>query len=494
MFSYSQIKMVEVPISNHIPEEKISEDYKVKVNGEEIPVYTCRISKYPFNRFWPGYQRSREQTVEASYVNLISDEELNLEVTITRPFERVQVKPYSKNIKPQQDQNVLKFTIKPNDKIILTLGDYAHCLYIFNSKPFICEDSKSVTYYFGPGIHFPGKITLKDNESVYVDKDAVVYGSVFARNANNIRVFGNGIFDDSMEERVFANCYDDYTIGNARFYKCRNVTVEGVSFRNSAAWCVSVWGSYNVNFDDIKVYAQWRYNTDGVDIVNSQDVSLTNSFIHSFDDSVVVKGVEKYCHIDNKNVYVNGCVLLCDWGRACEIGLETNCKTYDNIVFENCDVVHGGCVAFDIQNGDYAEVKNVSFINNRVEYERFHRPEILQRTEDQKYDAMDKTISAYLFMISNHRSYCNIVPSNAEEMGCPAAQVHDILVKDTTVYYDDAIPLIDGKFQTFIGISSVVNKIEHYNITVENVTINGVKGTVENIPLNLSKVKNFVLK
>ena len=30
--------------------EPISGDYKVYVNGQEIPVYTCRISAYPFNR------------------------------------------------------------------------------------------------------------------------------------------------------------------------------------------------------------------------------------------------------------------------------------------------------------------------------------------------------------------------------------------------------------------------------------------------------------
>ena len=29
--------------------EPISKDYRVFINGEEIPVYTCRISKYPFN-------------------------------------------------------------------------------------------------------------------------------------------------------------------------------------------------------------------------------------------------------------------------------------------------------------------------------------------------------------------------------------------------------------------------------------------------------------
>ena len=48
--------------------EPISEDYRVFVNGEEIPVYTCRNSAYPFNRVWTGFQRQIDQTELASYV------------------------------------------------------------------------------------------------------------------------------------------------------------------------------------------------------------------------------------------------------------------------------------------------------------------------------------------------------------------------------------------------------------------------------------------
>ena len=60
-----------------------SKDYKVYVNGQEVPVYTCRISAYPFNTWWPGHERAIDQSEVVSYVNLVSDEELKIEVDST---------------------------------------------------------------------------------------------------------------------------------------------------------------------------------------------------------------------------------------------------------------------------------------------------------------------------------------------------------------------------------------------------------------------------
>ena len=77
MYTYSKFEHnYTKSVYNYI--EPISEDYRVFVNGEEIPVYTCRISQYPLNRVWTGFQRPVEQTELASYVNIVSDEEIKL--------------------------------------------------------------------------------------------------------------------------------------------------------------------------------------------------------------------------------------------------------------------------------------------------------------------------------------------------------------------------------------------------------------------------------
>ena len=73
MFSYSKFEH-DYKLSAFKYEEPISKDFRVLVNGEEVPVYTCRISRIPFNRPFPGYQRPIDQTEEASFVNIVSDE------------------------------------------------------------------------------------------------------------------------------------------------------------------------------------------------------------------------------------------------------------------------------------------------------------------------------------------------------------------------------------------------------------------------------------
>ena len=42
--------------------EALCEDYELRVNGQLVPVYSCRVSAMPFNQVWPGYQRPVDQT------------------------------------------------------------------------------------------------------------------------------------------------------------------------------------------------------------------------------------------------------------------------------------------------------------------------------------------------------------------------------------------------------------------------------------------------
>lgn len=61
----------------------------------------------------------------------------------------------------------------------------------------------------------------------------------------------------------------------------------------------------------------------------------------------------------NENILVERCVIWCDWGRALEIGAETNAPEYRNIIFRDCDIIHGSSVMMDIQHHNRAEIHHI---------------------------------------------------------------------------------------------------------------------------------------
>ena len=479
----------------------VSPDYKVYVNGTEIPVYTCRISKYPFNTWWPGHQRYLDQTEQVSYVNLVSDEaiEVSVQPLTKTAYQRIMLKPYAKGVKTTMQDGRIVFTLKENGGYVLELDDYFGLLYIFNNKPIAAPSPENVTYYFGPGVYFPGKITLHSGESIYVDKDALVFGCIYAENAEDIRIFGNGIFDDSTEERVAQHCYESYCNGNVKFYDCKNVRLEGVGFTNSAIWCINVFHCFDVVMDGINVFGQWRYNTDGIDIVNSQRITIRNTFVHSFDDTITIKGIDRYTFADNTDMLIEDCVLWCDWGRTMEIGLETECQEYKNITFRNCHVLRGAAAVCDIQNGDRAEVHHITFENISVELESFYTAMQLQKNDAQTYSKQDQVDIAQLLSVSNARfrkayDFLGLHKGNREDEGKPHyAGVHHILVKNVTVYCDETLTAQNGTKAVTIAIQNIIPTTQYGDIRVENVYFNGERIGAEDMTVKTDGCDRDVL-
>ena len=480
MFSYSNFSQnykladyyEDIPTS--YLNEPISPDFEMTVNGESVPVYTCRISKNPFNRVFCGYQRPYEQTERSSFVNLISDEPLEIVVTAKKAFQRAMLKPYSKGVQVCVDGDKLRFTLAKNGHFVLALDDWHGCMHIFNSKPVPAPAKEEVTHYFGAGIHLAGKLVLRSGDSVYIDKDALVFGCIFAKDAENIKIFGNGLLDDSMEERfpleAWLTCYEEYTNGTIRLMNCKDVLVQGVGLRNSAVWCFSVFGCEGVVIDDIKLFGQWRYNTDGIDLVNSKKVTVKNSFIHSFDDGIVVKGVVRFCDKDVEGISVENCVVWCDWGRALEIGIETVAKKISDISYRNCDVIRGGAVALDIQNGNEAEITGVSYEDIRVEINGFDTPEVYQSTDEKKYDkegvlAVPKLITVTNPRLARFSKPLRYTPEKA--VGDDPASVRGVRYEKIAVYMDESIednPKVEIK-------DELGGKID--GICVGKITVNG---------------------
>lgn len=208
-------------------------------------------------------------------------------------------------------------------------------------------------------------------------------------------------------------------------------------------------------------------------MVNSQRISIKNSFVHSFDDTVAVKDLDRYSHESNRDISVEHCVLWCDWGKACELGLKNAAREYTSITFRDCDVLRGGNTVCDIQNRDCAEIHHVLFEDIRMDLEPFYTPEILQKAEEQRYDGQNETAVTNLLSVKNsrfreHYAHLNLPDLESKlKPGDPRfAGVHHVTVKNLRIVCPESLVQRLGTKCASIRIVNTIPNTEYAEIRV----------------------------
>ncbi|WP_336516827.1 glycoside hydrolase family 28 protein [Pollutibacter soli] len=202
---------------------------------------------------------------------------------------------------------------------------------------------------FQPGSYLTGSIYLKSNVIIQLDSGAVLMGSnnpfdyvkdayigwmsmIFALKQDNVGIVGKGTVDgrgaataNNMTAFIHNKIYNDRLFldrpsefnrpQNLYFRECKNVTVTGITLKNPASWNQTYDQCENVYVDSIRVDSKNYWNNDGIDIVDSRDVIIKNSFFDAADDVICFKSQEpnKMC----ENVVVENCV-----GRSSANGLK----------------------------------------------------------------------------------------------------------------------------------------------------------------------------
>ncbi len=346
-------------------QEPNSPDFEMFVDERPVFVYQARVSKFPVNQIWPGYQRPLGQTEIASFAYFDMKKEVNVKIVSKNEVRNLEIRPRELGIRPALKGNTIEFNLAGPQQLIVEVNGYHHALHIF-ANPLepdrIREDNPGV-HYFGPGVHDAGIIRLESNETVYIAGGAVVYGVIASENARNITIAGRGILDASKIERGKApNMISLKEVVNAQ--------ISGIILRDPHNWAVVPVNCDSIEIDNIKLIGLWRYNSDGIDLVNSRNIRVRNSFIRAFDDNIAIKGLKRSWNENFRNIeniLISKCILWNDWGRALEIGAETVADTIRNIVFSDCYIPHFTAVAMDIQNCDRGVVENIRFRNISVE-------------------------------------------------------------------------------------------------------------------------------
>ncbi|HAZ02078.1 MAG TPA: hypothetical protein DCY97_07865, partial [Marinilabiliales bacterium] len=91
--------------------EPRSVDFQMTVNEQPVFVYQARVSKYPVNQLYPGYQRPISQTEIASFAYFDFEGEVTLRITSASEIKTVNISPREFGIVPVVKGNTIELKL-----------------------------------------------------------------------------------------------------------------------------------------------------------------------------------------------------------------------------------------------------------------------------------------------------------------------------------------------------------------------------------------------
>ena len=383
--------------------------YQVEVDGRPLFVYPCTVGgtvKDASGAIDPDPPETTTPRPAAfCYFDSAGPVRITVRLSEAAPHGQltsVVVRPLRHRLTPNIEGRMISFTAPagPCQLSVEPNGSSFAPLHIFINPPekdAPQPNDPSITHYYGPGVHEVGLLELKPNQSVYLAGGAVVQGQITAPQATGVRILGRGILDASRApskpgrrkppEKPLGVYSEQIYLSDGR-----NIQVEGIILLDSPAWELHVRRCRDVTVRNVKIIS-WRENGDGIDIVASENVTVEDCFVRSWDDALVVKaylqdpatgqdlwgGSEvdweavkpRVRSFPVRNLAFRRCVIWLDRAQALEIGKETAAQVISNVEFSDIDIIHGFHIAaLVIQSGDRGPIENVRFRNIRLEDQR----------------------------------------------------------------------------------------------------------------------------
>ena len=360
-------------------------NFLVTFNGMEQTVYPARVSAMQFNQVYQGKQRPLDQTLISHFVSIELTKSGEL-VVESADFngKAIEIRPFDSGIQFKHENDRVMIPLEHPGQFVIEAGDRDHVLHVFVNPPFHYEHTEN-ELYFGPGVHEAGTISPVSGQTVCFDRGAVVYGQLKLIDVYDVKIIGPGILDSSKVPRDEGNCKTnpDFLMNSCFVARnCRNILVRDIVFRDAPVWAVVTRnGCRDVTFDNIKLIGMWRYNSDGIDICASQNVTIKNSFIRSFDDCFVARGACLYGETEDvDHVVVENCVLWCDWGKCLEVWAGDHPCVIRDVICRNIHVVHTSHLIADVTTwfgSSDTKIRDITFENVTVDIgETLYDPQI----------------------------------------------------------------------------------------------------------------------
>ncbi len=210
-----------------------------------------------------------------------------------------------------------------------------------------CNAAGGGTVSVPAGNYKIGSIVLRSNVTLNFENGATLYGStdiadyqpmttdyvslrtnvptiqlIYADNASNVAITGLGTIDGR------GNAFPKLTWNDEgitrphllRLIRCSDVTVSGVTLKNSGCWMQHYLACDRVKIHGITVINRNNYNNDALDLDGCHNVTVSDMIADSDDDGITLKSTSpRLC----EDITISNCVVSSHC-NAIKLGTETN--------------------------------------------------------------------------------------------------------------------------------------------------------------------------
>ena len=275
---------------------------------------------------------------------------------------------------------------------------------------------KGGSVYLPPGEYTSGTLHLRSHVSLYIEAGATLIASenpkdfardkvkskdalLFGKDLEDICIEGRGTIDGQQKyywapdttERAFSHKKTVVKLGvsQMRSYpagfpkqedyphllwlgRCHNVKITGLSWLHSPSWSFALFACSRVVIDGIYIYTSLKEAVwaDGIDIVSSHDISISNSTIETGDDCIaIVCGIPEWGpDYPTENITITNCRFSS--ASAAIKFTEGNSRLVQHVVINNCTIFNTNRgITLQIATG--GTVRDVVISNITMELHRF---------------------------------------------------------------------------------------------------------------------------
>jgi Glycosyl hydrolases family 28 len=332
-----------------------STDFTVQVNG--MPVWVERTGSRLKSFSYPLYYGSRAME-DLNVANFSGSGRMTIKIKAPANITSYVIRPKSRNIKAVVSGRNITFNIPGPQKLYIEINGLPH-LAIFANPPEATPPKKddSAVIYYGPGSYNPGQINLKSNQTIYIEKGAIVNAEIKGENLHNVKIKGQGILQGTI------------TISGTS-----NLEVSDIFMRNTKGWTNTLTNCHHSSYRNVKIFSyEAIYSADGIDPVSCTSFIIDDCFMRCRDDCVSIKSLNGDLKTDS--IFVMNSVMV-GWSCAdgVTLGMELNGNTVENVLVKNCDILYArsdgathGHSGFSIVCDGPAWVQNICFEDIRVE-------------------------------------------------------------------------------------------------------------------------------